>query len=100
MTLGEVQLLIRETFGAKDGSRGISGTFMWFVEEVGELSESLRGNRPKEHTSAEFADVLAWLATLANIADVDLEEAFQNKYGQGCPECRRLPCICGSGQKP
>ena len=28
----------------------------------------------------EFADVLAWLATLANILDVDLTAAVQRKY--------------------
>src|SRR5262245_58385132 len=100
MTLGELQTLIRDTFGAKDGRRGVSGTFMWFMEEVGELAEALRGNHPVEQTGAEFADVLAWLATLANIANVDLEEAVRQKYGTGCPECRHIPCTCGAGEKP
>jgi NTP pyrophosphatase (non-canonical NTP hydrolase) len=100
MRLSELHQLIRETFGAKDGRRGTSGTFMWFVEEVGELAEALRGNRPKEHTAAEFADVLAWLATLANIAGVDLEEAVRAKYGSGCPECHQIPCACGAAEKP
>jgi NTP pyrophosphatase (non-canonical NTP hydrolase) len=100
MTLPELQKLILDTFGAKDGRRGIAGTFMWFMEEVGELAEALRGERSKEHIAKEFADVLAWLATLANIAGVDLEEAVRAKYGSGCPECHRLPCICGEAQKP
>jgi NTP pyrophosphatase (non-canonical NTP hydrolase) len=100
MTLTEFQNLIRETFGAKDASRGPAGTFMWFMEEVGELAAALRGNRPKADTAAEFADVLAWLATLANIAGVDLDEAVRAKYGSGCPECHRVPCACGAGQKP
>ena len=100
MTLTEFQDLIRDTFGAKDAARGPAGTFMWFMEEVGELAEALRGNRPKAHTAAEFADVLAWLATLANIAGVNLEEAVRAKYGSGCPECHRLPCACGAGEKP
>ncbi|HEX3149164.1 MAG TPA: MazG nucleotide pyrophosphohydrolase domain-containing protein [Gemmataceae bacterium] len=100
MTLSELQTLIRDTFGAKDGRRGTAGTFMWFIEEVGELSEALRGNRPKEHTAAEFADVLAWLATLANIAGVDLDKAVRDKYGAGCPECRRMPCACAAAEKP
>ena len=100
MTLSELQTLIRETFGAKDARRGVSGTFMWFMEEVGELAEALRGEHSREHTAAEFADVLAWLATLANIANVDLEEAVRLKYGLGCPECRQLPCVCGATEKP
>lgn len=100
MTLHELQDLIRETFGAKDGQRGVSGTFMWFMEEVGELAEALRGKHSPEAVAAEFADCLAWLATLANIANVDLEEAVRNKYGTGCPECERIPCACGASEKP
>jgi NTP pyrophosphatase (non-canonical NTP hydrolase) len=100
MTLSELQTLIRDTFGAKDAGRGPAGTFMWFMEEVGELSAALRGNQPKAHVAAEFADTLAWLATLANIAGVDLEDAIRTKYGAGCPECHRSPCACGAAQKP
>ena len=100
MTLPELQALIRDTFGAKDASRGTAGTFMWFMEEVGELAEALRGNRSQAHTAAEFADVLAWLATLANIAGVDLEAAVRTKYGAGCPECHQVPCACGAAEKP
>lgn len=100
MTLTELQTLIRDTFGAKDGRRGTAGTFMWFMEEVGELAGALRGDHPKAHTAAEFADVLAWLATLANIAGVDLEDAVRAKYGSGCPECHSLPCACGAAEKP
>ena len=99
MRLSEFQQLIRETFGAKDARRGVEGTFMWFMEEVGELSAALRGGSDAER-AAEFADVLAWLATLANIAGVDLEEAVRAKYGSGCPECRRTPCACGAAEKP
>ena len=100
MTLSELQTLIRDTFGAKDASRGTAGTFMWFMEEVGELSAALRGGASKDHTAAEFADTLAWLATLANIAGVDLEAAVRRKYGAGCPECHRTPCACGAAEKP
>lgn len=97
MTLSEFQRLIRETFGAKDARRGVEGTFMWFMEEVGELSASLREG-PREELEREFADVLAWLATLANVAGVDLEEAVRTKYGRGCPRCGRNPCVCGEAK--
>jgi NTP pyrophosphatase (non-canonical NTP hydrolase) len=100
MKLGELQDLIRTTFGAKDASRGVAGTFMWFAAECGELAEALRGNHPKDQTAAEFADTLAWLVTLANIAGVDLEDAVRQKYGAGCPECHRTPCACGTAEKP
>ena len=99
MTLPEVQQRIRELFGAKDERRGTEGTFMWFMEEVGELAAALRSKDTQQQT-AEFADVLAWLATLANIAGVDLEAAIQAKYGTGCPGCGHSPCVCDHAEKP
>jgi NTP pyrophosphatase (non-canonical NTP hydrolase) len=99
LTLGELQRIIRDTYGAKDGRRGVEGTFMWFMEEVGELSAALRNGTAAER-AAEFADVLAWLATLANTLDVDLEAALLAKYGQGCPGCRQTPCACDQTEKP
>ncbi len=98
-SLGELQRVIRETYGDKDRCRGVDGTFMWFMEEIGELATALRGGTP-EQRAAEFADVLAWLATLANAVDVDLEAAVQAKYGAGCPGCRQIPCVCNQADKP
>lgn len=100
MTIAEFQDLIRTMYGARDGRRGIDGTFMWFMEEVGELAAALRGDMPHEHTAAEFADVLAWLVTLANAAGVDLTAAVRRKYGGGCPGCRQSPCVCAAEEKP
>src|SRR5207237_7131712 len=78
ISLPQFQQFIRDLYGAKDSRRGVEGTFMWFMEEVGELSAALRGGTHEERV-AEFADVLAWLATLANIAGVDLESAVRAK---------------------
>jgi NTP pyrophosphatase (non-canonical NTP hydrolase) len=99
LTLTELQDLIRTTYGAKDARRGIDGTFMWFMQEVGELATALRGGDQEERT-LEFADVLAWLATLANVAGVNLEEAMWRKYGAGCPGCGQSPCSCDRAEKP
>jgi NTP pyrophosphatase (non-canonical NTP hydrolase) len=99
MTLGELQQRIRELYGEKDSRRGVDGTFMWFMEEVGELSAALRSGSKEERT-LEFADVLAWLATLANCVGVDLDEAIQRKYGKGCPGCEKVPCECTKSYKP
>jgi NTP pyrophosphatase (non-canonical NTP hydrolase) len=100
MTLPELQARIRDLFGDKDRSRGVEGTFMWFMEEVGELSAALRGQAPQAALELEFADVLAWLATLANIAGVDLQQAVAKKYGAGCPTCHQTPCGCTRDYKP
>ena len=99
LTLRELQTLIRDTYGAKDERRGVEGTFMWFMQEVGELATALRGGDHREQ-ALEFADVLAWLTTLANTVGVDLDEAVRLKYGGGCPGCGRVPCACDQAEKP
>ena len=99
MTLPELQKMIHDTYGAKDASRGVEGTFMWFMQEVGELATALRSGTPQEKT-LEFADVLAWLATLANISGVNLDAAIAAKYGKGCPGCGKCPCECARAEKP
>jgi NTP pyrophosphatase (non-canonical NTP hydrolase) len=86
LSLSSFQELIRRMYLPKDVARGIDGTFMWLMEEVGELAAALRSGTREEQAS-EFADVLAWLATIANVAGVDLEEAVRRKYGSGCPGC-------------
>ena len=98
-TLTDFQQLIRRMYFSKDAARGIDGTFMWLVEEIGELAAALRDGTPQEK-AAEFADVLAWLVTIANVAGVDLSEAVLDKYGSGCPGCGKLVCSCPDAGKP
>ncbi|MBM3953945.1 MAG: MazG nucleotide pyrophosphohydrolase domain-containing protein [Planctomycetota bacterium] len=99
MTLREFQALIRRMYHDKDAARGVEGTFMWLSEEIGELAGALRSGT-KEELALEFADVLAWLATIANVADVDLEAAIERKYGSGCPGCGQPACVCPDAEKP
>lgn len=100
LTVRGFQEAIERTYGAKDRGRGLAGTFMWFAEEVGELARALKRRTPdRDNLHEEFADVFAWLATLASIADVDLAEAATRKYGKGCPRCDRSPCACGEGSR-
>ena len=99
ISLADFQRLIREMYFEKDQARGIDGTFMWLMEEVGELAAALRSGTHEERLG-EFADVLAWLATIANVAGVDLTEAIQRKYGSGCPGCGQLVCRCADAEKP
>ena len=99
VTLADFQRLIRDMYLEKDVARGIDGTFMWLMEEVGELASALR-NGTHEERLGEFADVLAWLATIANVAGVDLSEAVSRKYGSGCPGCGQFTCTCADADKP
>ncbi len=99
VTLADFQRLIRHMYFEKDMARGIDGTFMWLMEEIGELAGALRSGTHDERLG-EFADVLAWLATIANVAGVDLDEAVARKYGSGCPGCGRFVCTCADAEKP
>ena len=83
----------------KDVARGVDGTFMWLIEEVGELAAALREGT-KQDQLEEFADVLAWLSTIANVVGVDLSEAVIQKYGSGCPGCGQYACTCDDAEKP
>ncbi|HEX7448891.1 MAG TPA: MazG nucleotide pyrophosphohydrolase domain-containing protein [Pirellulales bacterium] len=99
LTLRQFQQLIREMYFEKDLARGVDGTFMWLMEEVGELASALR-NGTHDERLGEFADVLAWLTTIANVVDVDLTEAVMRKYGLGCPGCGQVVCTCADAEKP
>lgn len=99
VSLADFQQLIRDMYFRKDTERGVDGTFMWFMEEVGELAAALR-NGTQEEKSGEFADVLAWLTTIANVAGVDLSAAIHKKYGSGCPGCGQFVCTCPDAGKP
>jgi NTP pyrophosphatase (non-canonical NTP hydrolase) len=78
MNIKNFQNFIEKQYGSRDRERGTPATFMWFVEEVGELATALSGD-DFDNKEEEFADVFAWLCTLANINDVDLEKACE-KY--------------------
>ncbi len=95
----ELQSLIRKMYFEKDEERGVDGTFMWLMEEVGELAAALRQGTHQEKCG-EFADVIAWLATIANVAGVDLGAALHDKYGSGCPGCDKFVCDCPIDEKP
>ncbi len=87
MTIGAFQQFIYERYFEQDSARGVPATFLWFSEEVGELAHALgkrqRGDGDDANLREEFADVMAWLATLANITGVDLEAAIRDKYMTG-----------------
>jgi NTP pyrophosphatase (non-canonical NTP hydrolase) len=98
MDLRDFQQLIEKMYSHKDRARGAAGTFVWLVEEIGELAKAVGDGKDPENLKEEFADVLAWLATLANVVNVDLTEAIQAKYGTGCPGCGKMVCTCN--EKP
>ncbi|MFW5868168.1 MAG: MazG nucleotide pyrophosphohydrolase domain-containing protein [Armatimonadota bacterium] len=93
MTIKQFQQTIDDTYGERDSERGLERTFMWLVEEVGELARALR-SESHERKVEEFSDVLAWLTTTASLAGVDMAEAAE-RFAGGCPKCDGTPCECG-----
>ena len=95
MQISEFQRLIERLYFSRDSARGLGGSFLWFMEEVGELATALREG-DEEELAGEFADVFAWLVTLASMKGIDLEQAAAAKYASGCPACRCAPCDCAT----
>lgn len=98
MDLRDFQRLIEKMYSHKDRQRGSAGTFLWLTEELGELAAAIAHNNDEANKREEFADVLAWLVTLANVEGIDLSDALHEKYGQGCPGCGKMVCTCN--EKP
>ena len=92
MEIEAFQRLMRDQYGEADDSRGIAATIAWLTEELGELAQAVRKGTTEEQIH-EMGDVLAWLASLANQIDVDLEEAAA-RFANGCPKCSETPCAC------
>ena len=93
MHIRDFQRLIDQMYSEKDRQRGAAKTFLWFAEEVGELASAIAGKN-REGLAGEFADVFAWLVTLANVEGVDLEEALKKFTAKGCPGCGQIVCTC------
>ena len=94
MKIHEFQEMMRQLYFKRDFERGLNGTYNWLVDEVEELGEEIRKGTDRGATEKEFADVIAWLASLANIMGIDLEKAALNKYNHKCPKCLQSPCQC------
>ena len=94
MTIQNFQKQIEAIYYTRDAARGVPLTFTWFVEEVGELAKEIR-KQPQDmaRLREEFADVFAWLVTLASLLGISLEDAAQI-YANGCPKCSDTPCSC------
>jgi NTP pyrophosphatase (non-canonical NTP hydrolase) len=92
MEIRDLQSSMARLYLERDRARGRDVTFRWLTEELGELAKAMRtGDRANlEH---EFGDVMAWLASLANLEGIDLETAVA-RYAATCPRCGDAPCDC------
>ena len=85
LTIAAFQRHIADRYEKHDRARGTPGTWLHFSEEIGELARALARNDDRQNLEEEFADVAAWLCTLANINDIDLSTAVTKKYLSDMP---------------
>ena len=86
LTIAGFRKYISDRYESVDRQRGTPKTFLWLIEEIGELATALNSD-DRANLEEEFADVIAWLCTLANINDIDLTAAIARKYlGESPPE--------------
>ncbi len=98
MRVSEFQNLMKTLYFHQDTKRGIEKTFIWLVEEIGELARLLKdkGYKNRKDISEELADILAWTSSLANLLEINLETALSEKYPNKCLKCDSNPCCCSS----
>ena len=92
MDLAEFQDVIHRTYAERDRARGIAASVAWLTEELGELAQAVRKGTPDQQLH-ELADVLAWLASVADQLGLSLDDATA-RYAGGCPRCGAVPCAC------
>ena len=95
MKISDFQNLIKELYFHQDSKRGIKDTFIWLVEEIGELANLLKEKKlDNEKISQELADIIAWTISIANLLEIDIENALKEKYPNKCKKCNKNPCEC------
>ncbi|MEO0145064.1 MAG: MazG nucleotide pyrophosphohydrolase domain-containing protein [candidate division WOR-3 bacterium] len=92
MRIRDFQEIIRKTYYQRDKERGIKSVFIWTVEELGELAKAIN-RKGKKDIELEISDVIAWIFSLANLLNIDIEEVLK-RYYNGCPKCKKMPCEC------
>ncbi len=96
ISISDFQNLMKNLYFHQDSKRGIKSTFAWLVEEIGELAKVIKHEKiDKAKASEEIADIIAWTSSLANLLDIEIENALLKKYPNKCSTCNSLPGQCG-----
>ncbi len=93
MKISDFQKLIKDIYFERDRKRGIDKTLIWFIEEVGELVRAIRKGS-NEKVEEEIADCIAWIFSLANLLNINVEKSLIKKYPMKCIKCNSIPCRC------
>ena len=98
-SIRQFQKMMKDIYFHHDSKRGAKATYEWLKSEVTELGEALE-KRDVKGLKEEFADVFAWLCSLANLLDIDLETTCYERYPNRCPKCGNNPCTCPFRKAP
>lgn len=92
-TIREFQELMDALYGDRDRKRGVDRSLLHLQAEIGELFDAFLKKNSHSYKE-EAADVFAWLCSVCNLLDIDLEAAAYQKYPDRCPKCDSNPCKC------
>ncbi|KKK41351.1 hypothetical protein LCGC14_0595400 [marine sediment metagenome] len=95
MNIREFQTLIKDLYFEQDQKRGLKNSYIWLIEEIGELASVIKKSEINfDKVSEELSDIIAWTTSIANLLNIDLETALIKKYPNMCIKCKSNPCIC------
>lgn len=101
-TLRQWQEHLDQLYGAANRGRGVSSVFERLFKEICEILELQSGvayidagvDELEWQYALEVSDVLSWVIAVANVLNVDLAEAVEKTYADGCPACCSRVCQC------
>lgn len=94
MNIKEAQNMIRRIYFERDKQRGIERTLIRTYQELGELTDAIMKKETQSNIEDEVADVFAWVLSIANLTEIDLDFALLKKYDKSCSKCKKVPCEC------
>jgi NTP pyrophosphatase (non-canonical NTP hydrolase) len=94
MNIKEAQDLIRRIYFERDKLRGLDGSLLRTFQELGELSDAIMKGKSQADIEDELADVFAWVISIANLLEIELDSALLKKYNKSCSRCEKIPCEC------
>jgi len=95
MNIREFQTLIKDLYFEQDQKRGLKNSYIWLIEEIGELASVLKKTEINlDEASEELSDIFAWTTSIANLLNIDLETVLIKKYPNICIKCKSNPCVC------
>ncbi len=92
-SVNDFQNLMKDLYLERDRQRGIEKTLLWLQTEQGELIDAYLKNDTSTIIE-EVADIFAWLCSVCNLFEINLESAVWEKYPNKCPKCLKSPCLC------